>query len=180
MLVFLALVGDEGMGDWATWRRGQSVLLEIDDKLARRAAYRVRALRSAGDTGMTEPREAGHLARRDIGRPSRILDFPRVLNIVRTAAKREVAFAGAQGASAVRPAVVFFAADAPFADAVTTGIYGELTSEAAVTWIVPERLGALLSARFEEGGARKFDDHPAVADEVISQLSTHERRDQDE
>jgi hypothetical protein len=174
MLVFLALVGDEGMGDWATWRRGQSVLLEIDDKLARRATYRVRALRGAGDTGMTEPREAGHLARRDIGRPARILDFPRVLNIVRTAVKREVAFAGARGAPALRPAVVFFAADAPFADAVTTEIYGELTSEAAVTWIIPERLGALLSARFEEGGARKFDDHPAVADEVISQLSAGE------
>jgi hypothetical protein len=88
--------------------------------------------------------------------------------------KREVAFAGARGAPALRPAVVFFAADAPFADAVTTEIYGELTSEAAVTWIIPERLGALLSARFEEGGARKFDDHPAVADEVISQLSTGE------
>jgi hypothetical protein len=180
MLVFLALVGDEGMGDRATWRRGQSVLLELDDKLARRAAYRVRALRSAGDAGMTEPREAGHLARHDIGRPAGILDFPRVLNIVRTAAKREVTAAGAVGAPALRPTVVFFAADAPLADVVTTGIYGELTSEAAVTWIVPERLSALLSPRFEVGGARKFTDHPAVADEVISQLSTGESRDEDE
>ena len=58
MLVFLALVGDEGMGGTrAAWRRGRAVLLEIDDKLARRAAYRVRALRSAGDAGMTEPRK---------------------------------------------------------------------------------------------------------------------------
>jgi hypothetical protein len=180
MLVFLALVGDEGMGDWATWRRGQSVLLEIDGKLARRAAYRVRALRSAGDAGMTEPREAGHLVRRDIGRPARILDFPRVLNIVRTAVKREVTLSGARGAPAMRPVVVFFAADAPFADAVTTGIYTELTNEAGVAWIVPERLGALLSTRFEEGGARRFDDHPAVADELISQLPAGETRDQDE
>jgi hypothetical protein len=179
MLVFLALVGDEGMGDWASWRRGQAVLLEIDDKLARRSAYRVRTLRSAGDAGMTEPREAGHLARRDIGRPARILDFPRVLNIVRTAVKREATFARVRGAPALRPTVVFFAADAPFADAVTTGIYGELTSEAAVTWIVPERLGALLSTRFAEGGARKLDDHPDVADEVISQLFTGESRDLD-
>jgi hypothetical protein len=179
MLVFLALVGDEGMGDRAAWRRGQAVLLEIDDKLARRAAYRVRALRSAGDAGMTEPREAGHLARRDIGRPARILDFPRVLNIVRNAVKREATFARGRDAPARRPAVVFFAADAPFADAVTTGIYGELTSEATVTWIVPERLGALLSNRFAEGDARKLDDHPAVADEVVGQLVTGDNRDLD-
>ena len=110
MLVFLALVGDEGMGDRAAWRRGRAVLLEIDDKLARRAAYRVRALRSAGDAGMTEPREAGHLARRDIGRPARILDFPRVLNIVRNAVKREATFARGRDVPARRPTVVFFAA----------------------------------------------------------------------
>jgi hypothetical protein len=180
MLVFLALVGDEGMGDWATWRRGQSVLIEIDAKLARRAAYRVRALRGAGDAGMTEPREAGHLARRDMGRPARILDFPRVLNIVRTAVKREVTFAAARGMPPLRPTVVFFAADAPFADAVTIGIYGELTREAEVTWIVPEQLGPLWSTRYKEGGARKLDDHPAVADELVRQLPNGETRDQDE
>jgi hypothetical protein len=101
------------------------------------------------------------------------------LNIVRTAVKREATFARVRGAPALRPAVVFFAADAPFADAVTTGIYGELTSEAAVTWIVPERLGALWSTRFTAGGARKLDDHPDVADEVISQLFTGESRDLD-
>jgi len=176
-LIFLALVGDEGMGDRAAWRRGQSVLLEIDVKLAAARRYRVQALRSAGDAGMTEPREAGRLTRRDIGRPAGILDFTRVLNIVRTGVKREVI---AAAAAARRPAIVFFAADAPFADAITTGIYSALTSEATVTWIVPEQLSAMLSPRFEEGGARQLTDHSAIADEVCSQLSADNSHDEDE
>jgi hypothetical protein len=85
----------------------------------------------------------------------------------------------AGGSAAPRAAVVFFAAAAPLADAVTTGIYGQFAGEAAVTWIVPERLSDLLSPRFEERGARKIPDHPAVADEVIGHLSSGESRDED-
>ena len=181
-LVFLALVGDECMYDLANWRRGRSVLLEIDDKLAAAdpVGYQVRALRRAGDEGMTELREPGRLARRDIGRPAAILDFPRVLNLVRSAVKRQNMPHEPDGAAVPRATVVFFAAAAPLADAVTTGIYRQLAGEAAVTWIVPERLSDLLSGRFEERGVRKIPDHPAVADEVVSHLSDGENRDEDE
>lgn len=176
VLVFLALLGDEGMADPAAWRRGQSVLLELDSKLASpdRRPFRVQALRSAGDAGMTDPREAGRLTRHSIGRPADILDFPRVLNIIRTALKRDVTMADLHGVPALRPAVVFFAADAPFADALTLGLHEEIVSQAAVTWIVPERLSALLSPRFEKSGAQQFDDHPGIADQVTSQLFTED------
>jgi hypothetical protein len=181
-LVFLALVGDEGMNDLAHWRRGRSVLLEIDGKLAVAdpAGYRVRALRRAGDAGVTEPQEPGQLSRSDIGRPAAILDFPRVLNLVRNAVKRQLTVPQTGAAAAPQATVVFFAAAAPLADAVTTTIYRQLAGEAAVTWIVPEKLSDLLSTRFAHGGARKLDDHPAVADEVIGHLSTGESREEDE
>lgn len=128
---------------------------------------------------MTEPQEPGQLSRHDIGRPAAILDFPRVLSLVRTAVKRQVTASQTGTEAAPRAAVVFFAAAAPLADAVTTAIYRQLVGEADVNWIVPERLADLLSPRFTEGGARKIDDHPAVAEEVIGHLSSGEIRQED-
>jgi hypothetical protein len=166
------LIGDEDIDDKGAWRRGRSVLLEIDKNLAAapQAAYRVRALRNAGDTAMTETRDAGQLTRRDIKRPAPSLDFPRVLGSIRTTVTRELAGADAPGSPAGRLAIVFFAAHAPLADAVTAGIYSELADKAHITWIVPEELTDLISPAFAEKGSRILPDHRAIASEVISLL----------
>ena len=138
-LALLVLIGDEDTVDGRTWRRGRSVLLEIDKNLAAapQADYRVRVLRSTGDAAMSEPRSAGKLTRRDIRRPTASLDFPRVLGIIRTAVQRDLAAAGMTGSPAIRPSIVFFAADVPLADAVTATLYSELARKASITWIVP-------------------------------------------
>ena len=172
-LVVLALVGDEGRHDLGSWRRGRSVLLEIDEKLAAAdpGRYLVRALRRAGDAGMTEPLEPGRLTRHHIGRPALILNFPRVLNLIRSAVEQQ---------RAPQATVVLFAAAAPLADAVTMATYRQLADETAINWIVPERVADLLSPRFKEGGARKIDDRAAVADEIVAHLSSGESHERDE
>jgi hypothetical protein len=175
-VALLILIGDEDTDDVGTWRRGRSVLLEIDKNLAAapQAAYRVRVLRSTGDAAMSEPRNAGKLTRRDIRRPTSSLDFPRVLGIIRTAVKRDLATSGMTGSPVTRPAIVFFAADVPLADAVTAGLYSELARESSITWIVPEQLADLPSPAFAEKAEWVVNDHQAVAGEVISLLHSTE------
>ena len=175
-VALLILIGDEDTDDEGTWRRGRSVLLEIDKNLAAapQADYRVRVLRSTGDAAMSEPRYAGKLTRRDIRRPTASLDFPRVLGIIRTAVKRGRAAGGITSSPATRPTIVFFAADVPLADAVTARLYSELAREASIMWIVPEQLADLLSPAFREEGEWVVNDHRAVAGEVMTLLHNTE------
>jgi hypothetical protein len=168
MLAYLILLADEGTDDRAGWRRGRSVLLEMDKALADPAPGRcmVRAL-SAGNGAMSAPRPAGQLKRNDLGQPMDSLDFPRVLGIIRSTIQRDRALLAASSAT-VGPAVVFFASDVPLADAVTAGVHAELARETSVTWIVPEHSADLISPGFAADGAWLIPDHQAVAAEVIS------------
>ena len=168
MLAYLILLADEGTDDRAGWRRGRSVLLELDKALADPVPGRctVRAL-SAGNGAMSAPRPAGLLKRNDLGQPADSLDFPRVLGIIRSTVQRDRALLAVSPAT-VGPAVVFFAADVPLADAVTAGMHAELARDASVTWIVPEHSADLISPGFAADGACLIPDHQAVAAEVIS------------
>jgi hypothetical protein len=168
MLAYLILLADEGTDDRAGWRRGRSVLLELDKALADPVPGRctVRAL-SAGNGAMSAPRPAGQLKRNDLGQPADSLDFPRVLGIIRSTVQRDRALLAVSPAR-VGPAVVFFAADVPLADAVTAGMHTELARDASVTWIVPEHSADLISPGFAADGACLIPDHQAVAAEIIS------------
>jgi hypothetical protein len=149
------------------------VLLEVDEKLAviPRIAYKVRLLQTAGDAAKSELRSAAKLSRRDVKRSAEGTDLARVLTIVQTAMKRDLATLELAATEIARPAIVFYALDAPLADAVTAEVYDELAQEASITWVVPGPSADLISPAFAEGDdARIIVDHQTVADEVITIL----------
>src|SRR5260370_31341386 len=77
-LVLLILTGDARSDDLASWRRGRSVLREVDKKIAMTyPGFQVRALPNADGAARSELRHAGPLARRPLERSAACLDFPR-------------------------------------------------------------------------------------------------------
>jgi hypothetical protein len=179
-LVFLVLAGGERADSRAAWRRGRSVLLEVDKKIAAAApACQMRALPAAGIPAYRKPRPAGRLSRRGLRPPVLGADFARMLAAMRAMIGQDLTALDLAGQrAAARPAVVFYAADPPVADAVTAQEYGGLVAGAAVTWVVPERCAALMSPVFSGGGARILADYHAVADEVARALVRDQARDQ--
>jgi hypothetical protein len=167
-LVFLFLADDQRADGSAPWRRGRSVLLELDARLAAThgIGYRVRALPGKDGSPLREPRQAGRLSRRRLRRPADGLDFPRALASARAALQRDVAALRLAGAVVTRPVVVFYAVTPPLADAITAEEYGRLAREALVTWVVPESPAPLMPPAFDVAGTRILTDHYAVADEV--------------
>jgi hypothetical protein len=170
-LVLLILTGDPRAGDLAGWRRGRSVLLGVDKKIAKTASsYGVRGLPGGDAVAASELRHAGRLSRRDLRRPARAVDFARALGVVRTVLMRDLALLERSGLRMARPAAVFYAVEPPLADAVTAEEYAQLAREASVTWVVPEHSAPLMSASFAAGDARILTDHDAVAGEVVHLL----------
>ncbi len=167
-LVFLFLADDQRTDGSAPWRRGRSVLREVEAKLAATPgiSYRVRALPGPDGGALRKPRQAGRRSRRSLRRPADGMDFPRALASSRTAIQRDVAALRLAGAIVTRPAVVCYAVTPPTADAITAEEYGRLATDALVTWVVPEGSAALMPPAFEAGGARVLTDHYAVGDEV--------------
>jgi hypothetical protein len=177
-LLLLILTGDARSGDLAGWRRGRSVLLGLDKKIAKtRALYRVRALPGGDGAAKSELRQAGRLSRRDLRRPARAADFALALGAVRTVMARDLDALDRCGLWVVRPAAVFFAVDPPLADAITAEEYEQLTRDASVTWVIPQRSAPLMSPLFAGGGARVLTDHETITDEVVHLLrSDHDAR----
>lgn len=167
-LVFLFLADDQRADGSAAWRRGRSVLIEVDKKIAATAGirFRVRALPGRDSGALREPRQAGRLSRRSLRRPADGVDFPRAMAAARAAVLRDVAALRLAGAAVARPAVVLYAVAPPLADAITAEEYGRLAREASVTWVVPESSAALMPPAFAAGRAQVLTDHYAVADEV--------------
>jgi hypothetical protein len=167
-VVFLFLADDERSDGSAAWRRGRSVLREVDDRLAatRGIGYQVRALPGRDGSPLRAPRQAGRLSRRALRRPADGVDFPRALATARTAIQRDVAALRLAGAVVTRPAIVCYAVTPPLADAVTAQEYRRLAAEAMITWVVPECAAALMPPAFTVGGTRVLTDHYAVADEA--------------
>ena len=169
-LVLLILTGDARAGDPTGWRRGRSVLLGVDKKIAKTAAsYGVRGLPGGDAAAGSQLRQAGRLSRRDLKRPARAVDFGRALGVVRTVMMRDLAALERSGLRVARPAAVFYAVEPPLADAVAAEEYEQLAREACVTWVVPGRSAPLMSPLFA-GGARILSDHDAVAEEVVHLL----------
>jgi hypothetical protein len=169
-LVLLILTGDARSGDHAGWRRGRSVLLDVDRKIAMaRVACRVRALPGGDTAAGSEPRQAGRLSRRDLKRPARAEDFARALAVVRTVMMRDLAVLEHSGLRLTRPAAVLYAVEPPLADAVTAEEYGQLAQDASVTWVVPSRSAQLMSRLFA-GDARVLTDHDGVTGEIVHLL----------
>jgi len=177
-LVFLVLVGGQRADGPAAWRRGRSVLREVDRRIAATApaAYQVRALPATGIPAYRKPRPAGRLSRRGLRPPALGADFARMLATVRAMIRQDLTALELAGhRAAARPAVVFYAADPPVADAVTAQEYRGLAAEASVTWVVPECSAALMAPVFS-GGARILTDYHAVADEIARDLARDQAR----
>ena len=98
------------------------------------------------------------------------MDFAGALGTVRSMIKQDLTALALFGRPAARPAVVFYAANPPVADAVTAQEYAGLTADAAVTWVVPGPSAALLSPVFAGGGARVLADYHAVTAEIAADL----------
>jgi hypothetical protein len=172
-LILLILTGDARSGDLAAWRRGRSVLREVDKKIAMTyPGFQVRALPNADGAARSELRQAGRLSRRHLKRPAACVDFARGLGVARTMMKRDLATLERRGLRVMRPTVVFFTVDPPLADAITTEEYEQLARQASVTWVVPERSAGLMSPVFADNDARVLTDHRGVADEVVYLLSS--------
>jgi hypothetical protein len=167
-LVFLFLADDQRADGSAPWRRGRSVLLEVDAKLAATPGigYRVRALPGRDSSPLREPRPAGRLSGRALRRQPDGVDFPRALASARAALQRDAAALRLAGAVVTRPVIVCYAVTPPLADAITAEEYGRLAREALVTWVLPERSMPLMPPAFAVSGTRILTDHYAVADEV--------------
>jgi hypothetical protein len=169
-LVFLILAGGERSDGGAVWRRGRTVLRDVDRKLAAApdATYLVRVVPGPGPC--RKPRPAGRLSRHRLRPPAPGADFAGALGTVRTMIKQDLTALELSGRLAARPAVVFYAVDPPVADAVTAQEYAGLTADAAVTWVVPGPSAALLSPVFAGGGARVLADYHAVTAEIAADL----------
>jgi hypothetical protein len=171
-LVLLILTGDARSDDLAAWRRGRSVLLGVDKKIAgTRAGCRVRALPGGAGAAQSPLRQAGGLRRRHLKRPARAPDFARALGAVAAAVTRDVTALGRSGLRVARPAVVFYAVEPPLADAITAEEYFKLTQLASILWVVPETSAPLMSEWFAGDDTCILTDHDAVIDEVAYLLS---------
>ncbi|HET9896472.1 MAG TPA: hypothetical protein VFQ44_16215 [Streptosporangiaceae bacterium] len=171
--VYLVLCSSEVTGERADWRRGKSVLLALDEKLAAapQVACQVKAAQVAADLTRDSLRPAGQMSRRSLKRHFERTDLSRVLTGIDQSVTRDLAGFQRAGFNVTRPAVVIFAADAPLADLATVEAYEKLTSQADITWVAPEAVLTLLSPRFSQlSGADPIVDHEAVADEVIAAL----------
>jgi hypothetical protein len=167
-LVFLFLADDQRADGSAPWRRGRSVLREVEAKLAATPGidYKVRALPGRDGGALREPRSAGRRSWRALRRPVDGMDFPRALASARAAIQRDVAALRLAGAIVTRPAIVCYAVTPPLADAITAEEYGRLARETLVTWVLPEGSAALMPPAFAAGGAQVLTDHYAVGDEI--------------
>ena len=165
VLVLLILNEDQWPRERDTYRRRQSTLLELDRKIGElpQLSCHVHALTASPDAAESHPRQAGQLSRRDISPSPTSLDFARSLEIVRSALKTDVAALAPRS----RPFIVFFAADPPFADPVSAGVYGELAQEASVIWVLPEQSAELLSPAFTGHGAHIITAHETIVDEIL-------------
>ena len=178
--MYLVLTVAESAPDRAGWRRGRSVLLELDKRLARTPgiAYLIRVL-EATVPGEDSLRPAGRLSARDIRHPASFLDFATALASVPPVLRADYQCAVQEAPLTAPPVLVIYAADAPLADAVTSARYAALAAKVPVLWILPGTSARLLSAAFRGGKyVHVSTDHPAIATELVTLIAeqTQDRR----
>ena len=172
-VVYLILSSNEVTDEQADWRRGRSVLLALDGKLAAtpQIAYQVRAAQVTADVTRDNLRPAGQLSRRDLKRHAEPTELSHVLAGIDRAMTRDLAAFQQSGAEITRPAVVIFAADAPLADLATIEVLEKLASKADISWVAPEKVLTILSPRFARlCGTDPIPYHEAVAEEIMAAL----------
>jgi hypothetical protein len=177
-LLYLLLTG-EGSGERAAWPHGRRVLRQVDELMAATdsTSYWVRAARNIESAAKGRPRPAGQVSRRDLRRSPGHPDLARALSIIRLVLSRDLGSLEASAAPVARPAIVFYALNAPPADLVTVELYDELTKATTVIWVVSERTKGLMSPRFAVRQAHLIIDHQDVAGEVARLLHRVTRED---
>jgi hypothetical protein len=173
VVVYLVLAAAESAPDRAGWRRGRSVLVELDKRLARTpgVAYLTRML-DATVPGDDKLRPAGRLSARDIRHPASFLDFAAALGSVPAVLRADYQRAVQEAPLTAPPVLVIYAADAPLADAITSARYAVLAAKVPVLWILPGTSARLLSAVFRDGTrVHVSTDHPAIATELVTLIT---------
>ncbi len=171
--VYLVLSSNEVTGELADWRRGKSVLLDLDRKLAAipDCAFQVRAVQVTDDLTSDGLRPAGRLSRRDMKRPERT-NLSRVLAAIDRALTSDLAACRRATGEVKRPAVIIFAADAPLADLATVEACTRLAGKADIRWMGPEKILTLLSPRFAQiCGTTPILADEFAADEVLAEMA---------
>lgn len=173
-LVLLILNADEWSDERGACRRGQSMLLKLDEKLGKlpRLSYQVHAIQASANAVESHPKRAGQLSRTDIRVSSLDLDLEESLKTVRSALREDLA---SVAPLRKRPFIVFFAVDPPFADPVSVKVYGELALEACIIWVMHEQSADLLSPAFVCQGARIMTNNEAVVNNILHLLQEEER-----
>ncbi len=173
VVVYLVLAAAESAPDRAGWRRGRSVLVELDKRLARTpgVAYLTRML-DATVPGEDRLRPAGRLSARDFRHPASFLDFAAALGSVPAVLRADYQRAVQEAPLTAPPVLVIYAADAPLADAITSARYAVLAAKVPVLWILPGTSARLLSAVFRDGTrVHVSTDHPAIATELVTLIT---------
>jgi len=180
VVVYLVLTAAESFADRAGWRRGRSVLLELDKQLARTPgiAYLTRML-DAKVPGQDRLQPAGRLSTRDIRHAASFLDFATTLASVPAVLRGDYQRAVQEAPLTAPPVLVIYAADAPLADAITSARYAVLAAKVPVLWILPGTSARLLSAAFRDGKkVHVSTDHPAIATELVMLIAEQDQRSQ--
>lgn len=169
-LAYLILIANRNIVPRRLRRRGRSVVRKLDRALAADpyADHRVRVLQSAGRTSIIGPAQAGRLKRWSISRPID-LSLPRALSVIRSDIECDLARGIIQD-----PAVVFYAAAMPCADATTVALHTKLANEASVTWIAAGHLAGLLPSRLTDKASHVLHDTRETVSQVITLLHHEE------
>jgi hypothetical protein len=169
----MLLYGDADPEERSSWRRGRSLMLQIDEGLAtaRPGGFRVRALSGKGSSARTPLREAGCLSAKEIKRPDLGSDLGPSLRHLHSALYKDRTTLGqVPDADSGTSVVVIFAAEIPVADVITAEAYIDLSLDTAIIWVVPEDGHGLMSRTFATSETLVIPDHAEVADDLITRL----------
>ena len=171
-LVFMLLHGDTNVDERSSWRRGRSLMAEVDRGLAaaRPCAFKVRAFSGRGGSVKTLLREAGSLSSRDIKRPDPSHELAPSLRRMHSVLQKDLNANGQAGDPEILPVIVIFAIEIPVADVITADAYIALALDTSIIWVVPEGGSVLLSQTFSTSESHIIVDHDEVAAEVVDSL----------
>lgn len=176
-LVYLLMIVDQDAAADPALDRLQAALLDMDRRLAAEplCGYQVRVIHGRDGHLRGELQDAGRLGHRGAKRMIKTGDFTAVLKVVRGSLRRDCGLvqtiATAAGLTVIPPTVVIFTADPPMAELGAGDVFGDLAAEATVVWVLPKRLGGLVSPAFSTtSGATVLEESQAVADEILAAM----------
>jgi hypothetical protein len=157
--------------------RLQTALLDVDRRLAAQPScgYQVRLIHGSDGDLRGVLQDAGKLGRRAARRSVKAGDFAVVLKAIHASLRRDrglvETIATPASLTVATPAVVIFTEDPPIADRRAAAVFGDLSAEATVVWVVPEKLEGLVSPAFGGTcGAVVLGEHQAVGEEILDAM----------